>query len=84
MKNYKTDPNVLAVLNELDLLIDAFNVAISSLEQESKSSVALKYLLQQTERLRTQIACISDAKFNWIGLLQALVCIAQCVESLSR
>ncbi len=75
----KTDPAALKVLDELDYLIVRLQKIISSLEPESKSSVSLNHVLERTERMRTQIACIYDEDINWVGILQALVCIAQYV-----
>jgi len=78
----KTDPAMLAVLDELDCLTDQIKQTLSSMELESTSSVSLNQVLERIERLRMRIACMSHNDTNWVGILQALVRIAQYVEKL--
>lgn len=73
---------MLAVLDEFDYLIARLKQTLSSIEPESKSSVSLNHVLERTERLRTQIACMYHKDTNWVGILQAVVCIAQYVARL--
>ena len=73
----KTDPDMLTVLDELDYLVIRLKQILSSLGPESNNSVSLNHILERTERLRTQIACMHHKDTNWIGILQAIVCIAQ-------
>ena len=73
----KSDPAMLTVLDELDYLIARLRQILSSVEPQSKSSVSLNHILERTEQLRTQIACMYHNGTNWVGILQALVCIAQ-------
>ncbi len=73
---------MLAALDELDYLIAKLKQTLSSIEPESKSSVSLNHILERTEHLRTQIACMHHKDTNWVGILQALVRIAQYVEKL--
>lgn len=73
----KSDPDMLTVLDELDCLVIRLKQILSSLELESKSSVSLNHILERTEQLRTQIACMHHKDTNWISILQAIVCIVQ-------
>jgi hypothetical protein len=78
----KSDPDMLAVLQELDSLIRSMRRIIGSLKPESESSVGLNQVVERTERLRTMIACISNNDLDWVGILQAVVCIAQYLMKL--
>ena len=78
----KSDPTMLAVLDELDYLVALLKQILSSIEPESTSSVSMNHVLERTERLRTQIVCMYHKDTNWVGLLQTIVCIAQYVARL--
>ncbi len=78
----KSDPAVLAVLNELDVLLEKLKEISSSLKPESKSSVDLNHIIERTERLRTQVACMTHKDVDWVGIIQAIVCIAQYLSKL--
>ena len=79
----KSEPDMLAVLDELDSLISNMRRIIGSLESESESSVDLNHVVERTERLRTRIACMSKNDIDWVNILQAIVCIAQYLAKLS-
>lgn len=78
----KSDPAMLTVLDELDYLIARLRQILSSVEPESKNSVSLNHILERIERLRTQIASMYHNDTNWVGILQAVVCVAQYVARL--
>jgi septation ring formation regulator EzrA len=78
----KSDPDTLLILNELDSLVDRLKEIRSLLESESKSSVDLTHVLERTEQLRTRIACLPHNNVDWVGILQAIVCIAQYLTEL--
>lgn len=78
----KSDPAMLTVLDELDYLVERLKEILSSLKPESKSSVDLNHILERTERLRTQVACMSYKDVDWVGTIQAIVCIAQYLTRL--
>jgi hypothetical protein len=81
-KFIRSDPDTLLILNELDSLIEKLKEMQCSLESESKSSVGLTYVLERTEQLRTRIACSPHNNVDWVGILQAIVCIAQYLTGL--
>jgi len=78
----KSDPAMLTVLDELDYLVERLKEILSSLKPKSKSSVDLKHILERTERLRTQVACMPYKDVDWVGIIQAIVCIAQYLTKL--
>jgi len=78
----KTDPTMLAVLDEFDCLITQLRQILSLVEPESTSSVSLNHVLERTERLRTQIVCMHHEDTSWVVILQTIVCIAQYVARL--
>lgn len=79
---YKSDPDMLTVLDELDYLVARLKRLSSSSQLENASSVDLNHIIERIERLRTQIACMSSNDLDWVGILQAIVCIAQYLTKL--
>ena len=82
LKFCKSYPDMLTVLDELDYLVNRLKRILGSLEPESQSSVGLNHVVERTERLRTRIACMPDNDVDWVGILQAIVCIAQYLTTL--